>query len=78
MTVEALAACGVRTRLFKHRLRDKYVLVGLRSRLCRYYGLDPEGIATVGCRLLDRSPEVALVTLWATEDRQRVYNQYGV
>lgn len=80
MTVEALAAHGVRVPLFKHGLRDEYALVGPPTRLYRYYGLDPEGIATVGCRMLDRSPEVALVAepLWTTEDRQRVYDRYGV
>lgn len=80
MTLEALAAHEVRTPLFKHGLRDEYALVGPPTRLYRYYGLDPEGIATVGSRLLARKGSAPLVCeqLWTPEDRRRVYGQYGV
>lgn len=80
MTVEALAAQGVRTPLFKHGLRDEYALVGPPSRLYRYYGLDPVGIATVAQRLLDRPDSTALVVepLWSQQDRDDVYRAYGV
>ena len=80
MTVEALAAHGVRTPLFKHGLRDEYALVGPPTRLYRYYGLDLAGIATVGSRLLARPACAPLVSepLWRADDRQKVYGQYGV
>lgn len=80
MTVEALAARGVRTPLFKHGLRDEYALVGPPTRLYRYYGLDPAGIAAVGARLLDRRAGAPLVAepLWTADDRRRVYEKHGV
>lgn len=80
MTVEAMAEHGVRTPVFKHGLRDEYALVGPPSRLYRYYGLDPVGIATVGRRLLDLTdaPPSTRTPLWGAEDRAAVYAQYGV
>jgi transketolase len=80
MTVEALAAHGVPTPLFKHGLRDEYALVGPPTRLYRYYGLNPDGIATVGARLLSRPAGPRLITdpLWTADDRARVYQAYGV
>ncbi len=80
MTVEALAAHGVATPLFKHGLRDEYALVGPPTRLYRYYGLDPAGIAIVGERLLGRraSPPLVAESLWTADDRREVYEKYGV
>lgn len=80
MTVEALAAHDVGTPLFKHGLRDEYALVGPPTRLYRYYGLDPVGITAVGSRLLELAgaPRLVAEPLWTAEDRQRVYEQYGV
>ena len=80
MTVEALAAHGVRAPLFKHGLRDEYSLVGPPTRLYRYYGLDAAGISAVGARLLARpgSPPLVSEPLWTEADRQRVYDQHGV
>ncbi|HEX4093839.1 MAG TPA: transketolase C-terminal domain-containing protein [Trebonia sp.] len=88
MTVEALAAHGVRVPLFKHGLRDEYALVGPPTRLYRYYGLEREGIALVGERLLAHpaghpvghpvGPRLITEPLWTADDRARVYAQYGV
>jgi transketolase len=80
MTVEALAARGVRVPLYKHGLRDEYALVGPPTRLYRYYGLDPAGIAAVGARLLELPSPTPLVAepLWTADDRARVYREYGV
>ena len=81
MTVEALAAHGVRTPLFKHGLRDEYAIVGPPTHLYRYYGLDAIGITTVASRLLDqRATTLPLVTepLWSETDRNAVYEIYGV
>lgn len=80
MIVEGLAENGVRTPVFKHGLRDEYALVGPPSRLYRYYGLDPTGIATVGRRLLDRSDPRPLGSdlLWTADDRAAVYHRFGV
>jgi transketolase len=75
MTVEALAAAGVTTPLYKHGLRDEYAIVGPPTHLYRYYGLDSHGISTVAVRLLERADARPLVTepLWRAEDKAAVY-----
>lgn len=80
MVVEALAAGGIDTPVFKHGLRDEYALVGPPTHLYRYYGLDPVGISTVAQRLLAAEPGPRLVTepLWTPQDRAGVYERYGV
>lgn len=80
MAVEALAAGGLTVPVHKHGLRDEYALVGPPTHLYRYYGLSPDGIATVARRLLDRGDERRLITepLWAADDRAEVLKRYGV
>ena len=80
LTVEALAAAGVRTTVHKHGLRDEYAMVGPPSHLYRYYGLDAAGIVTVATRLCAMTGPAPLVSraLWTDADRQAVYAQYGV
>jgi transketolase len=80
LTVEALAAAGVRTPVHKHGLHDEYALVGPPTHLYRYYGLDPAGIATVATRLAQVTDGTPLITepLWREADRQAVYAKYGV
>jgi transketolase len=80
MTVEALAGAGLRTTVHKHGLRDEFAIVGPPLHLYQYYGLSPDGISTVGRRLLDRCDEDRLITsaLWARSDREQVYRAKGV
>jgi transketolase len=80
MTVEALAAGGVRTPVHKHGLRDEYALVGPPTHLYRYYGLDGDGIATVARRLHELNALTPLVSepLWTADDRAAVYARLGV
>jgi transketolase len=78
MTVEALAAAGVRTPVHKHGLRDEFAIIGPPSHLYRYYGLEPVGIAAIATRLLDLPSPPPLVAgpLWTAEDRQAVLARY--
>ena len=80
MTVEALAAAGVGTPVYKHGLRDEYALVGPPTHLYRFYGLDGAGVATVARRLHGRRNRTPLVAdpLWTDDDRAAVYTQHGV
>jgi transketolase len=80
MTVEALAAAGVRVPVHKHGLRDEFALVGPPTHLYRYNGLDPEGVATVARRMHARENRAPLVAepLWTAEDRAAVYGRLGV
>ena len=74
MVLEALAAAAVRVPAFKHGLQDEYAIVGPPTHLYQYYGLDPEGIATVAGRALNRavSGQEGMAQLWSVEDRERV------
>ena len=80
LTVEALAAAGVRTPVHKHGLRDEYALVGPPTHLYRYYGLDAGGIATVAARLGAAPGATPLIErpLWTEDDRAAIYDRYGV
>jgi transketolase len=68
---EALLDAGVAVGVAKHGLHDEYALVGPPTHLYRYYGLDPDGIATVALRALERGPRASL---WDADDRRRVLN----
>jgi transketolase len=79
MAVEALAAAGVATPLYKHGLRDEYAIVGPPTHLYRYYGLDGRGISTVASRLMEKPDARPLVTepLWRSDDKAAVYASCG-
>lgn len=76
MTAEAVAHAGAGTPVRPHGLRDEFALVGPPSYLYRFYGLDPEGIATAARRALadPRSRE----PLWTQGDRDAVLESVGV
>ncbi|HET8673246.1 MAG TPA: transketolase C-terminal domain-containing protein [Thermoleophilaceae bacterium] len=70
---EALAEAGVGVPVRTHGLLDEFALIGPPTHLYRYYGLDPDGIATVVRRAADESG----APLWSEDDRQRVLDAYA-
>lgn len=78
MVQEALGARRMAVPSFKHGLQDEFSLIGPPNQCYRYYGLDAEGIATVGKRLLDSDASDAPVArLWSENDRQQVLREFG-
>lgn len=78
MVTEALAERGLRLPVYKHGLRDEFGIVGPPTHLYRYYGLDAEGVAEVGRRLLDLSDGWFArggAALWTGRDKARVLEQ---
>jgi transketolase len=73
---EELAAHGISAPLYKHGLRDEFAITGPPAHLYSYYGLDADGIATVGRRLLERDAAPAAgEALWTERDRERVLGE---
>jgi transketolase len=72
---EAVAEAGAGTPVVKHGIQDEYAIIGPPTHLYRYYGLDPDGIATVTRRALERGQGRA--PLWLDDDRARVLEAYG-
>jgi transketolase len=81
MVAEALGLAGVVVPLAKHGIPDEYAIIGPPHHQYRYYGLDPDGISTVGQRLLGvldtpgrRGP---VGRLWHAEDRDRILREHA-
>jgi transketolase len=73
IVADALAARGVAAPLYKHGLLDEFAITGPPAHLYSYYGLDGDGIATVGQRLLEREQRpLPGEPLWTAADRERV------
>src|SRR5690606_38567768 len=78
MVQEALGARRIAVPSFKHGLQDEFAIIGPPNQCYRYYGLDDEGIALVGERLLEaRSNSGAIPPLWGEADRQRILEEVG-
>ncbi len=80
IVAEALFLRDVRVPMYKHGIRDEFAIIGPPHHQYRYYGLDPEGIATVAQRSLEirrgdghsgPSPD----HLWHEADRERVLRE---
>lgn len=69
IVVEALLEHGVVPPTYKHGLYDEYCIVGPPTHLYQFYGLSPEGIATIGGRLLRSHNRPAPRSLWTEKDR---------
>ena len=76
MVRDALHAKGVGVPVVKHGLQDEFALIGPPTHLYRYYGLDPDGIATVARRALEHGPSATQERLWRQEDRRGVLATY--
>jgi len=76
LVVEAVYAGGVSTPVFKQGVPDEFALIGPPSHLYRYYGIDPDGIATVAQRALEEGRR-PLRPLWTEQDRQAVLDRYA-
>ena len=70
---EAVAEAGVGVPVRTHGLRDEFALIGPPTHLYSYYGLNPDGIATIVRRAADESG----APLWSDDDRRRVLDAYA-
>lgn len=78
MVQEALGARRIAVPSFKHGLQDEFAIIGPPNQCYRYYGLDEEGIALVGERLLEgRSNSGKCPPLWRDEDKRRILEEVG-
>jgi transketolase len=78
MVQEALGSHRVDVPSFKHGLQDEFALIGPPHQCYRYYGLDGEGIATVGQRLLEHGINIRAVRdLWTSNDQRDVLVEFG-
>lgn len=78
MVQEALGTYRVNVPSFKHGLQDEFALIGPPNQCYRYYGLDGDGIATVGKRLLNHGINTRAVRdLWTPNDRHAVLVEVG-
>jgi transketolase len=81
MVAEAMGLVGVTVPIAKHGVPDEYAIVGPPHHQYRYYGLDPDGIATVGRRLLELTGAPgrrgAVGRLWHREDRDRILREHA-
>jgi transketolase len=81
MVAEAMALAGVTAPIAKHGIPDEYAIIGPPHHQYRYYGLDAEGIVTVGRRLLDLldapGRRGAVGRLWHAEDRARILREHA-
>lgn len=77
MVQEALGRHCMSVPSFKHGLQDEFALIGPPNQCYRYYGLDGDGIAAVGRRLLERTGKGPITGLWAESDRHRILVEVG-
>jgi transketolase len=69
---EALLDEGVHVPVYKHGLQDEFAIIGPPAHLYQYYGLDGDGIARIGERLLASSGMPKGGLFWTQDDRDRV------
>jgi transketolase len=74
---DAIADAGATTPILKHGLQDEFALIGPPTHLYRYYGLDPQGIATVATRAVAQGGVTRGRALWGPADRERVLAAYA-
>lgn len=79
---EAIGGAGLSIPCYKHGLYDEFCIIGPPHHCYRYYGLDPNGIATVAGRLVERVADKRYFTvargdrmMWTGEDRNSVLTQ---